>query len=70
MMLVSELLVGSEYKNYGNVSTGGILDDCSDPGSTSKYSGQSWFYGDASIRLAYLTVLPPNTEAACRTYQE
>jgi len=69
-MMVSELLVGSEYINYGNVSTGGILDDCSTAGSTSKQRGQSWFYGDASIRWAFLTVFPPNTEAACRTYQE
>ena len=69
-MMISELLVGSEYINYGNVGTGGILDDCSAPGSTGKLRGQSWFYGDASIRWAYLTVFPPNTEAACRTYQE
>ncbi|WP_339733883.1 DUF1559 domain-containing protein [uncultured Gimesia sp.] len=69
-MMVSELLVGSEYLNYGNVSTGGILDDCSMSGSTGKLRGRSWFYGDASIDWAYLTVFSPNTKLACRTFQE
>ncbi|MEQ8855748.1 DUF1559 domain-containing protein [Gimesia sp.] len=69
-MMVSELLVGSEYRNYGNVSGGGLLDDCSTTASTNRYRGESWFKGDASIRWAYLTVFPPNHDLACRTFQE
>tara|TARA_R110002111_G_scaffold261826_3_gene335824 strand:- start:32219 stop:33169 length:951 start_codon:yes stop_codon:yes gene_type:complete len=69
-MMVSELLVGSKYITYGNVNTGGILDDCSTSGGSANKRGESWFYGDASIRWAFLTVFPPNTEVACRSYQE
>ncbi len=70
-MVISEILVGSEYKNYGNVSTPGILDDCLAPApNTMDLRGHSWFYGDDTIRWTYLTLLPPNSSLACRTYQE
>ncbi|QDV16426.1 hypothetical protein Pan153_10540 [Gimesia panareensis] len=70
-MMISELLVGSEYMKYGNIrSLGEALDDCSGTGTTGKLRGESWFYGGALIRWGYLTKFPPNTDVACRTFQE